>query len=128
MGKNRFPPDQLPHGAQGVGEGGLRLGVPGALEDSRVMATQVVLSDEGHQCEQAQKPGLHPQDGGGLPGWTLEFTTAGPSDDSESMQMSYLKIQDGRYGDNFIAVAHPHTGIADDFGRGKGEWDIFAGR
>jgi hypothetical protein len=50
-----------------------------------------------------------------LPGFTLRFTTEGPSPTSDAIQKAYLAIEDARYGDNFIVVAHPHEGIADTF-------------
>ena len=53
--------------------------------------------------------------GGNLPGFTLEFTTDGPTETSDSVQKAYLAIDDARYGDNFIVVAHPNEGIAETF-------------
>jgi len=53
--------------------------------------------------------------GGGLPAFTLAFTTAGPSPTSDSIQKAYLAIEDARYGDNFIVAVHPHSGIAETF-------------
>ena len=53
--------------------------------------------------------------GGNLPGFTLEFATDGPTETSDSVQKAYLAIDDARYGDNFIVVAHPNEGIAETF-------------
>jgi len=53
--------------------------------------------------------------GGGLPGFSLDFTTEGPSPNSHWMKKAYLAIEDARYGDNFIVAVHPHSGIAETF-------------
>ncbi len=50
-----------------------------------------------------------------LPGFTLRFTTEGPSPTSDAIQKAYLAIEDARYGDNFIVAVHPHSGIAETF-------------
>ena len=47
--------------------------------------------------------------GGGLPSFTLEFAHRENSGTStpESLLKAYSAIEDARYGDNFIVVAHP---------------------
>jgi hypothetical protein len=44
--------------------------------------------------------------GAPLPGFTLEFSTAGSSSTSDSIQKSYLAVKEARYADNFIVAAH----------------------
>ena len=54
---------------------------------------------------------------GRLPGWTLCFSPEDPVQHPDSttgsVQDAFLVIDDGRYGDNFIVVAHPNEGIAE---------------
>jgi hypothetical protein len=49
--------------------------------------------------------------GAPLPGFTLEFSTAGPSSTGDSIQKSYLAVKEARYADNFIVAAHPNEDI-----------------
>jgi hypothetical protein len=49
--------------------------------------------------------------GAPLPGFTLEFSTAGPSSAGDSIQKSYLAVKEARYADNFIVAAHPNEDI-----------------
>ena len=53
--------------------------------------------------------------GGRLPGWTLEFTTADVTPNSDSFQKSYLYITKARYGDNFIVAAHPNIDVVEKY-------------
>jgi hypothetical protein len=53
--------------------------------------------------------------GAPLPGFTLEFSTAGPSSTSDSIQKSYLAVNKGRYADNFIVAAHPNQNIVTQY-------------
>jgi hypothetical protein len=53
--------------------------------------------------------------GAPLPGFTLEFSTAGASSTSDSIQKSYLAVNKGRYADNFIVAAHPNQNIVTQY-------------
>ncbi len=49
--------------------------------------------------------------GAPLPGFTLDFSTASPSSTSDSIQKSYLAVNQARYADNFLVAAHPNEDI-----------------
>ena len=53
--------------------------------------------------------------GAPLPGFTLEFSTAGLSSTSDSIQKSYLAVNEARYADNFIVAAHPNQNVVTQY-------------
>ncbi len=53
--------------------------------------------------------------GAPLPGFTLEFSTAGASSTSDSIQKSYLAVNEARYADNLIVAAHSNQNIVTQY-------------
>ena len=66
-----------------------------------------------------QRPAPNNEAGAPLPGFTLEFSTAGASSTSDSIQKSYLAVKEARYADNFLVAAHPNQNIVRSTSSGR---------